>query len=67
VAPVPSRIERAMAACRAAGVGEEAIEQTAAPLKHEPESLAEALESLAEEDTLGGRLKRSGLERWAEQ
>jgi hypothetical protein len=52
------------ARCREAGASEQAIAEARANHGEDPARHVEILAELAEEDTLAGRLKRSGLERW---
>ncbi|HEX9409229.1 MAG TPA: hypothetical protein VGA23_06230 [Methylomirabilota bacterium] len=64
---VAERVEREAERCRANGIPEAEIAEARATWANDDEAAAEVLREMAEEDTFTGRLKRSGLARWAEE
>ena len=59
--PVLSPVVEAVATARAAGVSEDRIAEARTEFADDPPGLLEALEELAEEDTLRGRMRRGGI------
>jgi hypothetical protein len=62
-----SPVDEAVAACRAAGVSEEAIGEARAEARDDDLALVEILTELAEADTMRGRMRRGGLPLEAEE
>ena len=62
VAPEPSRVEKALAACAAVRVSETVLEAVAAQYRGDDEAWAGALEELAEEGDLRARARRGGID-----